>query len=180
MQKNLTRLLTFRKQETIVLVGITLLYIITRIFSLMAQPVFGDEALYIWFARDILTSPHHWFISLVVGRQPLFIWITALFLLVFKNPLFAIRMVSVLSGFATMIGLGLLSYEIFHSKRIVFFTMLLMLFYPFAFVYDRLGILDSMVGAVYVWALYLTFLFAKKATLVRAILLGILLGIGFV
>ncbi len=160
------------------IIVITTLYFLFRIILLTKLPIFGDEAVYIRYAEDVLYIPHQLFISLTIGRQPIFIWITSFFLLIFKNPVFAIRMVSVISGFLTLIGLLLLSYEIFQKKKTALLTVLLLTFYPFAVMYDRLGILDSMVGTIYIWTIYLTFRFAKTLSFFLSFLLGIVLGLG--
>jgi len=57
------------------------------------------------------------FLPLSDGKQPLFMWLIIPFLKFLKDPLIAGRMVSVLAGFGSMIGVGLLSYLLFKKKK---------------------------------------------------------------
>ena len=73
--------------------------------------MFTDEAIYIRWAQIALQDSSWRFISLTDGKQPMFIWFMILFLKFIKDPLIAGRLVSVVSGIFTLVGLFFLSYD---------------------------------------------------------------------
>ena len=87
-------------------------------------------------------------------------------------------MVSVLSGFMTLIGLMALTWELFKNKRIALLTALFYVVYPFAQVLDRMALYDSLVATFYVWALYFSVLLVRKVRLEIAYTLGFVIGGG--
>src|SRR5882672_9043709 len=87
------------------LTGIILLYFFTRLYHILTLPVFTDEAIYIHWSQ-IASDDASWrFISLTDGKQPMYVWIAIIFLKLFHDPLYASRMVSVVAGFFSMIGM---------------------------------------------------------------------------
>ena len=101
-----------------IFIGLTILLIgtILRTFNLTHLPVFGDEAIYIRWAQIMRTEPTLRFLPLSDGKQPLFMWVLMPFLKIFSDPLVAGRMVSVLTGLGTGIGIFVLSYLLLKSK----------------------------------------------------------------
>jgi 4-amino-4-deoxy-L-arabinose transferase-like glycosyltransferase len=87
-------------------------------------------------------------------------------------------MVSVVCGFFTLIGLWLLSYELFKNKRTAFLTALLYIVFPFAQVLDRMALYDSMVGTFAVWGIYLSVLLVRQRSVTLAYTVGIVWGGG--
>ncbi len=166
------------KSEIILFIAISLSYFFLRLIFLNKLPIFTDEAIYMRWAQIALQDSSWRFISLTDGKQPMFIWFSVLFLKFIHDPLIAGRLVSVASGFFTLIGLFFLSYELFKNKTISFLTTILYVFYPFAQVYDRMALYDSMVATFSVWALYLSVLLVKKVRLDIAYTLGFIIGAG--
>lgn len=130
------------------------------------------------WAQIALNDASWRFISLTDGKQPLFIWGSMFLMKFISDPLIAGRIMSVFSGLTILIGLWFLSFELFKNKRVAFLTSLLYVFYPFAQVYDRMAMMDSMVGAFAVWALYFTVLLVRKVRLDLAYTLGFIIGGG--
>ena len=157
---------------------ITGVFFVSRVAFLTYNPIFTDEAIYLRWAQIALQDPAWTFISLSDGKQPLFIWLVMPLLRIFSDPLMAGRVVSVMAGFASMIGVGLLSYILFKNKWIGFLTSLLYLIYPMAYVYDRLAIYDSLVGTFYIYGLLLALLLIKLRRLDITLLFGLVLGGG--
>jgi hypothetical protein len=60
------------------------------------------------------------FIPLSDGKQPLFMWIATLPMSFISDQLWAGRLPSVLSGLAALIGLWLLTYELFRNKKLAY------------------------------------------------------------
>lgn len=166
------------KREIILFVLISLVYFILRLVFLDRLPLFTDEAIYIRWAQIALHDSSWRFISLTDGKQPMFVWFVMIFLKFIKDPLIAGRLVSVFSGFFTLIGLWFLSYELFKNKSVAFLTSVLYVFFPFAQVLDRMALYDSMVGTFYIWALYFSILLVRRLTLDTAYTLGFVIGAG--
>src|ERR1035437_7859720 len=141
---------------------ITLLYFSLRLIYLTRLPIFTDEAIYLRWAQIALQDSSWRFISLTDGKQPMFVWVALIFIKFIHDPLIAGRLVSVFSGFFTMIGLFFLTYELFKNKTTAFLVAILYVFYPFAQVYDRMALYDSMVASFSVWALYFSILLVRK------------------
>lgn len=164
------------KLELLFALGITVLYFLLRLPTLTSIPIFTDEAIYIRWAQ-IANNDANWrFISLTDGKQPLFIWLMMIVMRFIEDPLAAGRLTSVLAGLVTMIGLFFLSIELFKNRWIGLASALLYVLYPFAIVYDRLAIYDSLVGTFFIWGLYFSIRLVRKPILESALLLGLVAG----
>lgn len=164
--------------EVLLSLGIIISYFLIRTTSLLSMPIFTDEAIYLRWAQTALNDASWRFISLTDGKQPMFIWVTMIFMKFIEDPLVAGRLVSVFTGFFTLIGLFLLSLELFKNKKISYLTTILYVFYPFAEVYDRMALMDSMVGTFSIWALYFSILLIRRVRLDVAYTLGFIMGGG--
>lgn len=158
---------------------VALLFALTRIVNLKIIPIFTDEAIYAYWAQVALFDPQHRFISLEDGKQPLFIWFAAVMQKFFSDPLIALRMVSVLSGAGSLIGLYLLSNFLF-NKRTARIAVLLYLVIPLTLLYNRLGIYDSLLTMFGIFAVYLTLKVAKNPDLGNALLNGFAIGFAMI
>lgn len=158
--------------------GIVLLFFVTRLYNILSLPIFTDEAIYVRWAQVAANDAQWRFISLTDGKQPMFVWIAMLLIKLFKDPLFAGRFVSVLAGFGSVIGLFFLSREIFRNTKIGLVTSLMYVLFPFALVYDRLALYDSIVAFFIIWALYFEVLLIRLRRLDIALILGMILGGG--
>ncbi|MGH7203662.1 MAG: ArnT family glycosyltransferase, partial [Candidatus Levyibacteriota bacterium] len=155
---------------------LAIFYFVLRLYHLTSLPLFTDESIYIRWAQIGLGDPMYRFFSLTDGKQPLFIWIMYPFLKLFHDPLVGGRMVSVVSGFFTMLGLGLVSFTLFKKRSWAFLTMALYIAYPFAQVVDRMAMYDSMVAMFFIWAVYASLMLIKHMRLTAAYNLGFILG----
>ena len=151
-------------------------FLATRLPNLLNFPIFTDEAIYVRWTQIALNDASWRFISLTDGKQPSFIWLGMVFLKIFQEPLLSLRLVSVASGLFTMAGLFLLTYELFKSKKAAFLSTLIYIVFPFAVVYDRLALYDSLLSAFTIWALYFAVLLIRKIRLDIAIILGFFIG----
>lgn len=155
------------------------LYFVTRLTHLTLLPIFTDEAIYIRWSQIGAQDANWRFISLVDGKQPLFTWIAMVLLrLVPGDPLFISRLVSVFAGAASTLGIAFLAYELFRKKSIALWASFLYIVSPFALLYDRMALYDSLVAALSIWNLYLATLLAKTVRLDVALLFGMTLGLG--
>lgn len=158
------------------LVAIVFIYLASRFYNLLDVPIFTDEAIYTRWAQIASNDAGQRFISLTDGKQPSLIWAGAAFMKFISDPLLAMRLVSLLAGLATTIGVYLLSKELFQNKKVAIAAGALYVIYPFALVYDKLAVYDSMVAMFAVWSLYLQVLLVHyrrtDIALVTAIVTG--------
>jgi len=166
------------KWEILVSILLAIAYFILRLLFIDRLPIFTDEAIYVRWAQIALNDASWRFISLTDGKQPMFVWAAMLMMKLVHDSLLAGRLVSVVTGFITMIGLFVLTYELFKNKTTAFLASTLYVFYPFAQVLDRMALYDSMVAMFYVWALYFSVLLVKRIRFDIAYTLGFIIGGG--
>ena len=116
------------------------------------------------------------FLPLSDGKQPLFMWLIIPALKVFSDPLVAGRMVSVLAGFGTLVGVVLLAWYLFKSTKAALVAGLLYAASPFAVFFDRMALVDSMLSMFGVWTLFFGVVTARALRLDTAQLAGFSLG----
>lgn len=140
------------------------------------MPIFTDESIYIRWA-EIARFDSYWrFISLSDGKQPLFVWLMMLAIPYFKDPVFAGRLISVLAGFSSLIGMYFLARFLYGKKNIAVIAAVCYLFYPFALMYDRMALMDTLVGTFTIWALLFEVILIQTLRLDVAMILGFLIG----
>lgn len=171
---------SFGKVRSVVLVSLLLaaVFLATRFFNLTILPIFTDEAIYIRWSQIGSRDAAWRFISLVDGKQPMFTWVMMVLLKFVHDPLVAGRLVSVLAGAASMVGIWFLSFELFGSRKVSFLTAGLYLVTPFTLMYDRLAVYDSLVATFFIWNVYLSVLLVRHLRLDIALILGMVLGAG--
>ena len=173
------RLKAATRKWVIVAVILLGLYVLTRLTNLTKLPIFTDEAIYIRWSQIGSRDANWRFISLTDGKQPLFTWIMMVFFRIIPgDPLVVGRLVSVCAGFLTLVGLWVLSFELFQSIPVAFFTGFLYVVSPFALMYDRMALYDSLVTTFSVWSLYFSVLLVRRLRLDIALVLGMVLGAG--
>lgn len=164
------------KTRIIFLVLIVGIALAVRIYNLTLLPIFGDEAIYIRWAQVMRADPSLRFLPLSDGKQPLFMWSMIPLFKVFSDPLFAGRTLSVISGLLTCIGVFVLTYLLFRSKKAAIIAGVIYAFSPFAIFFDRLALADSMLSAFGVWTLVFAVLTVKTMRLDFAMIGGFALG----
>ncbi len=154
-------------------------YFIIRLINLTKLPIFNDEAIYLdWGWREI-HRPGNLYYSLYDAKQPFLMWIFGIMESIFPDPLFAGRVVSVLTGFLTLVGIWRVSKYLFAEKVAIIAAVLYISIPLFSF-YDRLALMESSVMAVGIWSGYCLIKLVKdKASLKYPIILGLIFGIGF-
>lgn len=178
-------------------VFLVLFYFFSRIQNLTSIPVFCDEAIYIRWAQIIQSEDTLRFVPQSDGKQPLFMWINAITLKVFPDPLVSGRIISVFSGFGiailiSLIALILINYQSKEKNIFKFLKNILSQHYnlflfvftvycltPFAFFFDRLALADNLLSFFGVLSLLLSLLLAKFPSFNLSILLGLSLGLAW-
>lgn len=156
---------------------ITAGYFFTRLVNIKIIPIFTDEAIYSYWAQVALHDPANRFMSLEDGKQPLFIWLAAVFQKFVSDPLIAGRLVSVFAGFGSAVGIYLLSNILF-DKKVARIATVLYIVLPFTLLYDRLALYDSLLTMFGIYSLYFAIKIAKNPKLNLAITNGVILGLG--
>lgn len=170
----------FRKYSWEIIIGVIifLLFIFTRFYNILSLPIFTDEAIYIRWAQIAKGDASWRFISLTDGKQPLFIWLTMVAMRFVNEPLLAGRLISVGAGLASMFGLFFLGKELFKNYWIGLLSSFLYLIFPFALVYDKMALYDSLVGTFAIWSFYFEVLLVRRLRLDVALVLALVIGGG--
>lgn len=162
----------------LIVIGIIFVYLATRLINVTSFPIFTDEAIYIRWSQIGSRDAAWRFISLVDGKQPLYTWIAMVLMRFVSDPVLAGRLVSVFAGLGSLVGIFFLGWEVFASTRIGIIASILYLISPFALVYDRMALYDSLVTMFSIWNLYGAILLVRYKRLDIALIFGITLGLG--
>lgn len=157
------------------LVGI---FLLTRFINLTNIPIFTDEAIYLRWAQIALADPRWRFISLIDGKQPLFIWILLPVLKIITDPLIAGRIVSIFAGLTAALILAILSLYKTKSYWGFITGFIFYLILPFFLVYDRLALYEALFLIFSISALCLSFILGRTLRFDVALLLGTVTGFG--
>ncbi|KKR80437.1 MAG: hypothetical protein UU73_C0001G0207 [Candidatus Daviesbacteria bacterium GW2011_GWA1_41_61] len=173
----MVKLLKRYQWEILFFLLITALYFSLRLPNLTLQPIFADEAIYIRWAQVMRAEPTLRFLPLSDGKTPLFMWAMMPLFKIFADPLLAGRILSVLSGYLTLLGVGFLGWRVF-NLRVGLLGAFLVVITPLMVFFDRMALVDSLLAAFSVWSLNLALLLAQKLRLDLAMILGFSLGGG--
>lgn len=152
-----------------------LVFGITRLVNLGLLPIFADEAIYIRWAQLIWQKTYYFFIPLSDGKTPLFMWLLAPLLKFGADPLLTGRVLSVVSGLGTLIGVYFLVKTLF-DKKTALVAAILVILQPFLLFYDRLSLTDSLLTALVIWSVYFTYQLLLRPSARNGIILGLLAG----
>ncbi|HYD35163.1 MAG TPA: glycosyltransferase family 39 protein [Vitreimonas sp.] len=154
------------------------LFLLTRLVVLIRFPLFGDEAIYLYWAQQLLRNfRFNIWISLIDGKQPLFIWLTSVFMHFIANPIVAGRLVSFCAAFGSFTGVYLVTKEFF-DKQTAHLALVLYLILPFFLIYDVLALMDGLLLCLSIFSCYLAVILAKRGSILVALGLGVVMGLG--
>ncbi len=124
---------------------IVIFYFITHLWNLQLFPVFADEAIYIRWAQLIIDDWQRYaFFPLTDGKTPLFIWSLIPFQFLFKDQLFAARILSVLMGLGQLFVIKHLIKLLGGREKTQWLGMFLVSILPFWFFHHRMALMDGM------------------------------------
>ncbi|MBM3205646.1 phospholipid carrier-dependent glycosyltransferase, partial [Candidatus Shapirobacteria bacterium] len=172
----------FRRYKKIIGIGFLMIvvFFLLRLVNLTILPIFADEAIYLRWSQVMRTEPTLRFLPLSDGKQPLFMWLTIPFLKIFTNPLVSGRILSALAGLGSLIGLFLLSWELFKNKWLALVTSFFYAIVPFFVFFDRLALVDSLLAMFGIWLAWLSLRLARFVRLDLALITGIVLGLALI
>jgi len=168
----------FKKWKYTLLIGFGILVFaaLIRFYNLTLLPVFADEAIYIRWSQIMANEPTLRFLPLSDGKQPLYMWVLMFVVSRISDPLFAGRLLSVVSGIGTVAGIFAVSYLLFKNKLVSLASALIWVISPFSFFFDRMALVDSLLAAFSVWTMFFAILTAKTRRLDAAMITGFALG----
>src|SRR3989344_4429592 len=111
----------FKKHRLIILVFI---YLTTRLIKINILPIFNDEAIWIDWGYRAVNLKGFLFYSLLDAKPPLLMWIFGLAQKVISDPLTSGRVVSVIFGLLTLIGVYKISQKLFTNNFAVISSIL--------------------------------------------------------
>jgi Dolichyl-phosphate-mannose-protein mannosyltransferase len=155
--------------------GILAFYVATRASMVARLPYIGDEGWHGTFVVQVAHSLSKLWVSLTIAKEPLVIWIAALFTKVGFEPMAALRLVSLLAGLATVIVVGQFARHVAGAGAGLA-AMAIGAALPFWLVLDTLGLMDALIAAEVAGALYLQIRLAERPALRTALLLGVVLA----
>lgn len=155
-------------------------FFVYRLLNLNVLPVFVDEAIYVRWSQVMKAEATLRFLPLSDGKQPLAMWLTIPFFKVITDPLIAGRLVSVIAGLGSLVGVGLLSFLLFNNLFTASLTIFLYAILPFSVFFDRMALADSLLNMFGLWTLCFSFIFARSRRLDHAMILGFIIGGGLI
>jgi len=152
-------------------------FFLLRIINLTALPIFNDESTYIRYGMHQLNEPDHQPYSLLIGKEPLDPYLYAFVGTMIGNLLVGGRIVTIVFGFLTLLGLYRLTKTLFGTRAALFVSALYAIA-PYTVFFDRLALMDSSVSTIAVWSLLLTYQLLQKPQWRYGIALGVIVGLG--
>lgn len=151
-------------------------FIVTRLNQLTLAGLYYDEAVYLYWGKVIGSDWSQRFIGAGSGgKQPLHSWFVALSERIFFDPIFAGRLVSGVTGAATLLAVWLIANHLF-NRRIAVLAALLYILCPFTFLFDRRALTDSLLASEATWILYFSILLVKRQR--PGVVIGLAVALG--
>lgn len=136
-------------------IGLSALYLLSRLTLLTKLPVFADEAIYIHWAQVGQNEPDKYLLlSMLDGKPPLHNWLIAIFLKIFPDPLLASRFLSVLAGGLLLFFLHKIIVKITQNQNFGNLGVLLGITTPFFIINQRMGLAESLLALFFTSGLY--------------------------
>ncbi len=154
-----------------------------RLPHLSLLPPFNDELIYLRYTQLITLGWEHFFVAYTaVGKQSLYLWLSALVWPLFADPLTAMRATSVACG------LGSLWATVFLAKKLLGerFPWLpaaagaLYVLSPFAVFHERLALYEPLINLLNLASFLLALRLAEKGRWRDGAYLGLALGLGLI
>jgi hypothetical protein len=168
------KIITAHRLLCIVLVA----YIALHLTHLTLLPIFNDESIYLDWGWVHTHTPGRLYDALLDAKQPLLIWIFGIAESVFTDPLFAGRLVSVIIGALSLLGIYMLGKKICNTQVAIFASILYASIPLFVF-YNRQALMESAVACVGIWLCLALLQLIAIPSRKHGIIYGIVAGVGF-
>jgi uncharacterized membrane protein len=153
-------------------------FFILHLTNLTLLPIVVDESIYLDWGWSHTHMPGTLYDAQLDAKQPLLIWIFGIFERFFSDPLFAGRLVSVIAGALTMLGIHTITRKLF-NKHTAFIAALLYSIVPIFVFYNRQALMEASVACIGIWSFNALLNLIRSPSTRNSIILGIFLGIGF-
>ena len=154
------------------------LYFFFTLINLTALPIYNDESIYLDWGWLETHLSGHLFESLYDAKQPLLMWIFGIFGKFIQDPLIAGRLVSVIIGSATMIGIYLIAKRLFDKKTATLASAVFSITPIFIF-YNKMALMEAAIACIGIWSFKFLLDLIDHPRQKSSILLGLTLGLGF-
>lgn len=171
--------LDFKSKKNIsfaLLLGLVITYLVSRLVNILAFPVFTDEAIYLRWSQIMWHDATQRFLPLSDGKTPLFMWLGVVIMRFFNDPVLAGRLISVVAGLGSMIGIYFVACVLFQKKWLGLVASFFYIIIPFTLTYDRMALAEALLLSLEIWTLYFAIILAKSRRLDFAIFAGICWG----
>jgi 4-amino-4-deoxy-L-arabinose transferase-like glycosyltransferase len=148
-------------------------FLATRLFHLMALPMFIDESIYLFWARRIVTDGRLW--RPLADGKSLQVWALAVVVPWVEDPLWWGRGVSVIVGGAGAWAAWAIARRL-QSERAGLLAAGLYVLCPFALFHDRMVLADVFVSTAAALTLLATLALLEAPSVLRSALLGLALA----
>lgn len=126
--------------------------LLLRLFHLDGMAMFYDEAFHMQWAAEIWARKTRESLFIPELGKLLYIWVSAVAIGLIPDPLMAGRVVSALTGAASVVGSFLLGWRLFNSRLVGIFSGAAYALLPLAVVHERMALVDPMLSALLLWA----------------------------
>ena len=152
-----------KKKQILIVLALVVFYLAIHLPNLTLLPVFADESIYIRWTQLIIDDARRYlFYPMNDGKTPLVMWLMLPFQFLFKDQLFAGRILAVILGLFTVLAAGLIARQFFKKEKeqnlAQIFAMFLMIILPFPYFHHRMALTD----AALLCNLTLTYYFALR------------------
>lgn len=161
----------------LVAAAIVVFYVGTRLALVWRFPPHVDESLFATWTFLGFEHPDQRFLALTHGQQPLLEWAGMVMMWLGAGPLIALRLVSFMSGLATLPLVWYLGRR-FGGPSVGLVAAGFFAVLPFFLVYSTIGLSDPLATLFVAAAVVLQLLLAERPRLSVALLLGVALGGG--
>jgi len=138
------------------------------------EAVNGTDALKAWETKSF-----QWFYENNNGREGLYINLIALSTALFGNTIFGLKLISILAGTLTILGIYLLTKELYASRRAGLIAAFLMTFSFWAINFSRIGFRGVLLPLILVFSFYFLFQGIRTKRYLPFVFAGLIFGIGF-
>jgi len=159
------------------LAALSIIYLLSRLVNLTKLPIFNDEAIYLDWGWKSLHTSAGLFYSLYDAKLPFLIWIFGTFENILYSPLLVGRLVSVLAGLLTLIGIYKVAKSLENEKVACLASALYIVIPLFAF-FDRQALMESSITTAGIWSFYFLLKLLEIKKTKYSIYLGLIIGIG--
>jgi len=181
-----------RYQLVIVLmVGLILLTLGSRLVLLDRWPIFADEAIYVRWAQVMRSEATLRFLPQSDGKQPLYMWMVIPAMKLIQDPMIAGRTVSAFAGVGSMVGMFFLARALMAGwleekiwgipveNMVGLLAAFLYAIVPYTLMFDRLALTDSLLTMWGIWAMALYIPTVGKPRWDVSMLVGGILGLAW-